>query len=178
MITLSETGTGVMVEVNPNDGGQTSQIAFVANGEQGAQGSAGPQGERGEIGPQGPEGPQGPKGDTGATGPIGPQGPKGDTGPQGPQGPRGPQGPKGDPGATIQSGIAEDIGGQANSTVYRVVTFPTAFSSAPRVVLTPVSSVPGNCAVGVSAVTATGFRIYLWRSNAASTDVHWIAVGD
>lgn len=117
------------------------------------------------VGPQGPPGPQGPQG---------PQGPKGDTGPQGPQG---PQGPKGDPGATIQSGIAEDIAGQANSTVYRTVTFPTAFPSAPRVVLTPVSSVPGNCAVGVSSVTATGFRIYLWRSNSASTDVHWIAVG-
>ena len=160
MITLNETGTGVMVEVNPNDGGQTSQIAFVANGEDGAQGSAGPQGERGEIGPQGPEGPQGPKGDTG------------------PQGPQGPRGPKGDPGATIQSGIAEDIAGKADKTVYRAVTFPTAFSSAPRVALTPVSSVPGNCAVGVSAVSATGFRIYLWRSNAASTDVHWIAVGD
>lgn len=111
----------------------------------------------------------------GPQGPPGPQSPKGDTGPQGPQG---PQGPAGDPGATIQSGIAEDIAGQADSTVYRPVTFPTAFPSAPRVVLTPVSSVPGNCAVGVSAVTATGFRIYLWRSNTASTDVHWIAVGD
>lgn len=163
VITLSETGTGVMVEVNPNDGGQTSQIAFVANGEQG------------EQGPRGPEGPQGERGGPGATGPIGPQGPKGDTGPQGP---RGPQGPAGDPGATIQSGIAEDIAGKADKTVYRTVTFPTAFSSAPRVVLTPVSIVPGNCAVGVSAVTATDFRIYLWRSNAASTDVHWIAVGD
>ena len=172
VVTLSETGTGVMVEVNPNDGGQTSQVAFVANGERGAQGSAGPQGERGEIGPQGPQGPQGERGEIG---PQGPQGPQGDTGPQGPQG---PQGPAGDPGATIQSGVAEDIGGRANSTVYCVVTFPTAFSSAPRVALTPVSSVPGNCAVGVSAVTATGFRIYLWRSNAASTDVHWIAVGD
>lgn len=160
VITLNETGTGVMVEVNPNDGGQTSQIAFVANGEQGEQGPAGPQGEKGEIGPKGPEGPQGPKGDTG------------------PQGPQGPQGPAGDPGATIQSGVAEDIGGQANSTVYRVVTFPTAFSSAPRIALTPVSSVPGNCAVGVSSVSRTGFRIYLWRSDTASTDVHWIAVGD
>lgn len=160
VITLSETGTGVMVEVLPNAGGQPSQVAFVANGEQGAQGSAGPQGERGEIGPQGPEGPQGPKGDTG------------------PQGPQGPQGPKGDPGATIQSGIAEDIAGQADSTVYRTVTFPTAFSSAPRIALTPVSSVPGNCAVGVSSVSRTGFRIYLWRLNTASTDVHWIAVGD
>ena len=132
-------------------------------------------GPQGPPGPQGPQGPQGEKGEIGPKGPEGPQGPKGDTGPQGPQG---PQGPKGDPGATIQSGIAEDIGGQANSTVYRVVTFPTAFSSAPRIALTPVSSVPGNCAVGVSSVSRTGFRIYLWRLNTASTDVHWIAVGD
>ena len=132
-------------------------------------------GPRGDSGATGPQGPQGEKGDTGATGPSGPQGPRGETGPQGPQG---PQGPKGDPGATIQSGVALDIGGQANSTVYRVVNFPKAFSSAPRIALTPVSSVPGNCAVGVSAVSTTGFRIYLWRSNTADTDVHWIAVGD
>lgn len=129
---------------------------------------------------KGPAGPQGPQGEKGATGPTGPQGPKGDTGPAGPKGdpgPQGPQGPAGDPGATIQSGIAEDIGGQADTTVYRAVTFPTAFASAPRIALTPVSTVPGNCAVGVSSVSRTGFRIYLWRSNTASTDVHWIAVG-
>ena len=245
VVTLDETGDGVLVEVSPNAGGQTAQSAFVSNGKDGApgaQGEQGPQGSKGETGPQGPkgdtgpEGPQGPKGEPGSQGiqgppgpspkvtleetssgvmievtpadgsspqiayvlngddgpqgdpgPQGPQGPKGEpgeTGPEGPQGdtgpqgPQGPQGPKGDPGATIQSGIAEGIAGRADSTVYRTVTFPTAFSSAPRVVLTPVSSVPGNCAVGVSAVTATGFRIYLWRSNAASTDVHWIAVGD
>ena len=142
VVTLDETGDGVLVEVSPNAGGQTAQSAFVSNGKDGAPGAQGEQG------------------------------------PQGPQGEQGPRGPKGDPGATIQSGIAEDIAGEADKTVYRAVTFPTAFSSAPRVVLTPVSSVPGNCAVGVSAVTATGFRIYLWRSNAASTDVHWIAVGD
>lgn len=129
---------------------------------------------------RGPQGPQGAQGEKGATGPTGPQGPKGDTGPAGPKGdpgPQGPQGPAGDPGATIQSGIAEDIGGQADTTVYRAVTFPTAFASAPRIALTPVSTVPGNCAVGVSSVSRTGFRIYLWRSNTASTDVHWIAVG-
>ena len=47
VITLEEVSGGVMVEVLPNEGGQPSQAAFVADGEKGDTGPQGPQGDPG-----------------------------------------------------------------------------------------------------------------------------------
>lgn len=56
VVTLEESGTGVMIEVVPNAGGQPSQVAFVSNGEDGAQGPQGPQGPTGPAGADGEDG--------------------------------------------------------------------------------------------------------------------------
>ena len=77
---------------------------------------------------------------------------------------------------TIQSGIATDIGGTANTTVYRHINFPHAFSSVPSVVVCPQSTTPNNCSVSASSVTTSGFDIRLYRTNTANTDVFWIAI--
>lgn len=56
VVTLEESGTGVLIEVVPNEGGQPSQVAFVSNGEDGEQGPQGPQGPTGPAGADGEDG--------------------------------------------------------------------------------------------------------------------------
>lgn len=50
----------------------------------------------------------------------------------------------------------------------------------PRVTATPTTSVPGTqvLGVGVNTITATGFTIWLTRTNTTSTGVDWIAIGE
>lgn len=59
------------------------------------------------------------------------------------------------------------------------VTFPVAFASTPSVMVSPVTVVPGTTVLGtaVTEVTATGCKVWVWRSNTTSMDVLWIAVG-
>lgn len=73
----------------------------------------------------------------------------------------------------LQSGSVSVPGGTPTT---KAVTFPKPFSSAPRIVLTPVTTVPQNLSVGVSGVTTTGFNIVVYRNSATSTTVNWIAV--
>lgn len=80
--------------------------------------------------------------------------------------------------SSIQSGVVLITPSAANTPTYVDVKFPTAFTSAPTVVATPLSTVPGTAVLGcgVSNVTATGCRIYLTRTNTTATSVSWIAV--
>ena len=80
--------------------------------------------------------------------------------------------------SSIQSGVVLITPSAANTPTYVEVDFPTAFTSAPTVVATPLSTVPGTAVLGcgVSNVTATGCRIYLTRTNTTATSVSWIAV--
>lgn len=58
------------------------------------------------------------------------------------------------------------------------VTFASAFPSAPKVVATPNTSVPGSEVVEVSVdnITTTGCRLWVYRTNTATTDINWVAV--
>lgn len=66
----------------------------------------------------------------------------------------------------------------ANTPTKTSVTFSSAFSAMPTVVVTPISAQPGTYVkcVSVSNVTTKGFDIYLNRTDANSTTVAWIAM--
>lgn len=66
----------------------------------------------------------------------------------------------------------------ANTPTKTSVTFSSAFSAAPTVVVTPISTQPGTYVkcVSVSNVTTKGFDIYLNRTDSNSTSVAWIAM--
>lgn len=64
-------------------------------------------------------------------------------------------------------------------TVTQTVSFPYTFASAPNVVATPVTGVPGQVQVGVSSISTTGFTLALYRDSASgtgSTGVQWMAI--
>ena len=66
----------------------------------------------------------------------------------------------------------------ANTPTKTSVTFSSAFSAVPTVVVTPISAQPGTYVkcVSVSNVTTKGFDIYLNRTDTNSTSVAWIAM--
>lgn len=67
----------------------------------------------------------------------------------------------------------------ASDATSATVTFPTAFASTPSVMVSPVTTLPGTIVLGtaVTEVTATGCKVWVWRSNTTTMDVTWIAVG-
>lgn len=67
----------------------------------------------------------------------------------------------------------------ANTPTKVTVTFPTAYTTAPHVVATPESAVPGTQVTGcaVANITTTQVDIYITRTNTNATTVHWIAMG-
>lgn len=66
----------------------------------------------------------------------------------------------------------------ANTPTKTSVTFSSAFSAVPTVVVTPISAQPGTYVkcVSVSNVTTKGFDIYLNRTDSNSTSIAWIAM--
>lgn len=67
----------------------------------------------------------------------------------------------------------------ASSPTSKSVSFGSAFTATPVVVLTPVTSVPGTTVQGWSAteMTTSGFKAWVYRTNSTATDLHWIAAG-
>jgi|SRR5690606_3296769 len=67
----------------------------------------------------------------------------------------------------------------ANTPTSQAVAFPAGrFSTAPTVVLTPMSAVPGSQVTGVAvtAITTAGCTVWLTRTNTTTTIVHLLAV--
>lgn len=65
----------------------------------------------------------------------------------------------------------------ANSTASAAVVFPSnRFTDNPRITATPLTTTPNSAATGVNNVTANGFTMYLYRTTATSTTIHWTAV--
>lgn len=77
----------------------------------------------------------------------------------------------------VQSGSANVIPVPDTPTKVSIV-FAKAYSTAPIVTATPITTVPGTLVTGVSVhnITTTGFDIYLTRTSNLSTDICWIAV--
>lgn len=67
---------------------------------------------------------------------------------------------------------------KANTPTATHVTFPKAFTSAPIVLLNPLTAVPGTIFKGCSAtnITTTGFDLYVTRTDNGNTSVKWIAI--
>lgn len=64
-----------------------------------------------------------------------------------------------------------------NTVTTTAVTFPKAFSSTPKVIVNPKTSVPQNVSCAVSGITTTGFTIYIRRTDTTTpTGVDWIAI--
>lgn len=78
----------------------------------------------------------------------------------------------------IQSGMVT-ITPVANTPTSAHVTFSPAYSTAPIVLCTAVSGVPGTQVTGfaVSNITTTGCDIYVTRTNTNSTSVNWLSIG-
>jgi hypothetical protein len=80
--------------------------------------------------------------------------------------------------ANIQSGSVT-ITPVANTPTSGHVNFSPAYTTAPIVVATGVSAVPGTQVTGVAVtnITTTGCDIYVTRTNTNSTSINWVAVG-
>lgn len=78
----------------------------------------------------------------------------------------------------IKAGIIKITPATADVPAYGEVVFDSPFSGAPYVATGVVTTVPGSQVkgVGIMNVTASGFKVYLTRSNIVETWIHWIAV--
>ncbi|MCD7927364.1 MAG: gp58-like family protein [Oscillospiraceae bacterium] len=78
----------------------------------------------------------------------------------------------------IQFGSVKITPSAADTPTCVVVTFDNAFSSAPKVVATPYTTLPGTTVlgVGVAEPSTTGVTIYLTRDDTTETTVYWVAV--
>lgn len=64
----------------------------------------------------------------------------------------------------------------AGGTVSATVALPATITAAPRVQLTPVTSLPHQVSVGIMNVSASSFTIYMYRDNDQATSIQWQAV--
>lgn len=81
-------------------------------------------------------------------------------------------------GLLIQWGV-ESITPVANTPTAKAVTFPVAYTDAPMVLTTPITTVPGTSVSGSASanITTSGFDCYVTRNGTTNTSVGWIAVG-
>lgn len=101
-------------------------------------------------------------------GPRGGVGPKGDTGDRGPDGERGVQGLKGDKGDPgTPSKLVHSTTATTNAAGAYTFTFPTAFSSPPRVVATVQSATADIFDVKITAVSTTSCSVQVGRTQAS-----------
>lgn len=79
-------------------------------------------------------------------------------------------------GPVMLSGIVK-ITPVANAVTQKAVVFPSTFTSAPNVQITPVSTVAGGTLKGWAAInmSPTGFTVAMYRTNTVNTSFHWVA---
>lgn len=67
----------------------------------------------------------------------------------------------------------------ANTPTSAAVPFSKSYAYTPSVHVTPETTVPGSTVKGwgVANESTTGFNAYVYRSNATTTVLNWIAVG-
>lgn len=77
----------------------------------------------------------------------------------------------------IQSGVAAFGAITSGQTLSKTITFPTAFSNAPQIVATPITSVPSAFEVSVAGASTVGCTIYVYSNSAfGNFNITWIAV--
>ena len=77
----------------------------------------------------------------------------------------------------IKSGTVIRKNMSANMTYYLDVSFDTAFTTIPSIVVTPETINPYAVRVSVTNESTTGFRVYLYRSDTSGNlKVNWIAI--
>lgn len=72
------------------------------------------------------------------------------------------------------------VAGNPDGNSKVAVKFGKKFSKAPKVTVSPRTSVAGTTlkGVGIGSITTEGFEVNLRRSNTVTTVVHWIAISD
>ena len=75
----------------------------------------------------------------------------------------------------LQSGKVLVKPSAANTTTTVNVTFPTAFTKVPNVVVSNNGAAPNVTSVSAGAITTTGFTLYFYRTTKVNTYVSWIA---
>lgn len=80
--------------------------------------------------------------------------------------------------SNIDCGSVSVPGASGGGIASAEVSFNKTFASAPKVVITPSTSVPGSTVLGfgIGSVSTTKFTIYVNRINATATTFHWIAI--
>lgn len=76
---------------------------------------------------------------------------------------------------TIQTGTVS-VTPIADTVVPYTVTFPVAFTTTPRVVVTANSSVPHSISLGATGVSTTQFTLQTRRTSTSAYSVFWIAI--
>ncbi len=81
-------------------------------------------------------------------------------------------------GLLLQWGV-ETITPVKDTPTAKAVTFPIAYTSAPMVITSPVTTVPGSSVSGAAPanITVSGFDAYVTRNGTTNTSVGWIAIG-
>lgn len=77
----------------------------------------------------------------------------------------------------IQWGNVKMSSNPAGTTKKQVIYFPVAFKKAPAVIVTPVTSEPGNVSVSVIDVSNLMFTLCFTRNSSIETSVRWVAIG-
>lgn len=78
----------------------------------------------------------------------------------------------------VQSGTVTLTPTAKGSTVSADVTFDTPFTAAPSLIYTPYTTVPGAVQVSAGGLSATGFSVYLNRTDSVgATTISWVAAG-
>ena len=63
----------------------------------------------------------------------------------------------------------------ANGNMAEHVEFDEPFESAPFVVTNPLTAAPSIVRTSATNITADGFDLYIFRTNATQTSVSWMA---
>lgn len=81
-------------------------------------------------------------------------------------------------GLLLQWGV-ENITPVTNTPTKSTVTFALAYTDAPMVLTTALTTVPGTSVTGNAAasISTTGFDCYVTRNGATNTSVGWVAIG-
>lgn len=80
-------------------------------------------------------------------------------------------------GLLLQWGVVSITPSAANTPTVGTLTYAQTYKQLPVMFLSPVTSVPEKCSVGVKDRTTTSCSIVLTRTDTTSTIINWLAIG-
>lgn len=80
-------------------------------------------------------------------------------------------------GLLLQWGVVSITPSAANTPTVGTLTYPQTYKQLPVMFLSPVTSVPEKCSVGVKDRATASVSIVLTRTDTTSTIINWLAIG-